>query len=228
MASRLGMQEFKASQGWLDKWKQRNNVRCYAISGDSGNVDLETASDWKRSLSMLIDGYELENVFNMDETGFFFRCLPDSTLSHVSEACKGGKQGKNRLTVALTCSAVGEKLVPMIIGKSKKPRCFRGFDLSFVDADYYSSSKAWMTIPLFNKYLLNLNRFLKIRNRKILLFIDNAPVHILDDETAATLTHVKLQFFPPNLTSVLQPLDGGIIRSLKAHTRRLQVSQLLE
>ena len=74
MASRLGMQEFKASQGWLDKSKQRNNVRCYAISGDLGNVDLETASDWKRSLSMLIDGYELENVFNMDETASFFRC----------------------------------------------------------------------------------------------------------------------------------------------------------
>ena len=157
VASRLGMQEFKASQGWLDKWKQRNNVRCYAISGDSGNVDLETASNWKRSLSMLIDGYELENVFNMDETGFFFRCLPDSTLSHVSESCKGGKQGKNKLTVALTCSTVGEKLVPMILGKSKKPRCFRGFDLSSVDADYHSSSKAWMTNPLFNKYLLNLN-----------------------------------------------------------------------
>ena len=227
LSGKLGISNFKASEGWLDKWKKRNNVRSYIISGESGNIDLVTAENWKRSISTLIAGYDLENVFNMDETGFF-RCLPDSTLSHVSESCKGGKQGKNRLTVVLTCSALGEKLKPMIIGKSKNPRCFRGSNLSTLHAEYYSSVKAWMTNPLFNKYLLKLNRFFQERNRKILLFLDNAPVHIVDDNTESFLTHVKLIFFPPNLTSVLQPLDGGIIRSLKAQARRLQVLHMIE
>ena len=228
IAERLGIQDFRASQGWLDKWKSRNNVKSYAISGESGNIDLVTASNWKQALPALIGGYELKNVFNMDETGLFFRCLPDSTLSHVSDTCKGGKQGKNRLTVVLTCSALGEKLKPMIIGKSKNPRCFRGIDLSCVGVEYHSSCKAWMTNSLFNKYLLNLNRLFELQDRKILLLLDNAPVHIVDEATESCLTHVKLQFFPPNLTSVLQPLDGGIIRSLKVHARRFQITQLLE
>jgi hypothetical protein len=43
-----------------------------------------------------------EKVFNMDETGFFFRALLDSTLSHVKQSCKGGKQGKDQIIVVLT------------------------------------------------------------------------------------------------------------------------------
>lgn len=100
--------------------------------------------------------------------------------------------------------------------------------MSAIDVDYFSSSKAWMTNLLFNKYLLDLNQRFQRQDRSVLLFLDNAPVHIVDEATNDLLTHVKLQFFPPNLTSVLQPLDAGIIRSLKCYTRRLQVTQLLE
>jgi len=75
--------DFLASEGWLHKWKQHNNVRLYKISREFGNVDLERAEQWKLSLKTLMIGYDLKNVFNMDETGFFFRTLPDSSLSHV-------------------------------------------------------------------------------------------------------------------------------------------------
>jgi hypothetical protein len=35
--------DFSASEGWLQKWKQRNNVRSYKINRKSRNVDLERA-----------------------------------------------------------------------------------------------------------------------------------------------------------------------------------------
>jgi hypothetical protein len=61
----------------------------------------------------------------MDEMSFFFYALPDSTLSHVKQSCKGGKQGKDRITMVLMCFALGEKLPPWLIDKSKNPRTFQ-------------------------------------------------------------------------------------------------------
>ncbi|KAL2611635.1 hypothetical protein R1flu_023327 [Riccia fluitans] len=132
IANKLGVEggDFSASEGWLHKWKERNNIRSYKISGESENVDLERAEQWKSTLKSLLLGYDLKNVFNMDETGFFFRALSDSTLNHAKQSCKGGKQGKDRVTVVLTCSAMGEKLPPWISGKSKNPRSFRGQDMT--------------------------------------------------------------------------------------------------
>jgi len=85
IASKLGIEggDFLASKGWLHKWKQHNNVRSYKISGESRNVDLEHVEQWKLSLKTLMIGYDLKNVFNMDEMGLFFCTLPDSILSHV-------------------------------------------------------------------------------------------------------------------------------------------------
>jgi hypothetical protein len=137
----------------------------------------------------------------MDEIDFFFRALPDSTLSHVKQSCKGGKQGKNQITVLLTCSALGEKLPPWINGKSKNPKTFRGQDMSKLKVKYKNSAKAWMTNPIFNQYLKELDEYFKKKRCKIVLFLDNAPVHIVDEAT--NLTNVELHYFSPNLTLVL-------------------------
>ena len=38
------------------------------------------------------------------------------------DQCAGGQRSKERLTVALCASVTGEKCVPLVIGKCKKPR----------------------------------------------------------------------------------------------------------
>ncbi|KAH6595415.1 hypothetical protein BASA50_005827 [Batrachochytrium salamandrivorans] len=63
---------FLASKDWSQKWKQRNNVQSYKINGESGNVDLVGAEQWKSSLTTMFTGYDLRIVFNMNETGVFF------------------------------------------------------------------------------------------------------------------------------------------------------------
>ncbi|GFW08040.1 uncharacterized protein TNCV_2978091 [Trichonephila clavipes] len=42
-----------------------------------------------------------------------------------------------------------EKITPLVIGKSAKPRCFKGIN-SF-PTKYRSNKKAWMTTELFNE-----------------------------------------------------------------------------
>ncbi|GFV00042.1 tigger transposable element-derived protein 6 [Trichonephila clavipes] len=53
---------------------------------------------------------------------------------------------------------------------------------------------------------------------------DNCTVH----NTAPPLSNVKLQFFPPNSTSKLQPLDQGIIHNFKTFYRREVVKSVLD
>jgi hypothetical protein len=83
-----------------------------------------------------------------------------------------------------------------------------------------------MTNPIFNQYLKELDEYFKRKGRKIMFFLDNTPVHIVDEAT--NLMNVELRYFPPNLTLVLQPLDAGIIQSLKVLSRKFEVMSILD
>jgi len=80
-AAKLGIVQFEASNGWLTKFNARHGISHKAICGESAAVDTVLADDWmKNVLPGLIEGYEPRNVFNADETGLFFKCLPGLLL----------------------------------------------------------------------------------------------------------------------------------------------------
>ena len=54
-------------------------------------------------------GYKKEDVWNMDETGVFWRALPDSGFGQKGKECKGGKKSKHRITVAFLLVQQGLK-----------------------------------------------------------------------------------------------------------------------
>ncbi|GFV69007.1 tigger transposable element-derived protein 6 [Trichonephila clavipes] len=86
------------------------------------------------------------------------------------------KHSKERLTILLAVNMDGsEKITPLVIGKSAKPRCFKGMN-SF-PTKYRSNKKPWMTSELFNEWLVSLNSDMKREKRHILLFLDNCTVH---------------------------------------------------
>ena len=65
---------------------------------------------------------------------------------------------------------------------------------------------------------------MKRKGRKVLMFIDNCSAHPgLEDKLEVT----KLVFFPPNTTSVLQPMDQGIIQAIKSQYRHRIVEKIL-
>ena len=61
-----------------------------------------------------------------------------------------------------------------------------------------------------------------MERRKIALPIDNCPAHL----PVPDLTNVQLVFLPPDTSSVLQPMDQGVIRRLKVHYRGRVVRRL--
>lgn len=222
-AQSFGIEGFVASEGWLSNFKSRHSITFKKICGESASVDISICSQWNDKLIQFLNGYNPRDIFNIDETGLFFKCLPNHTLTFKDEKCHGGKLSKDRLTVLLACNWDGsQKLKPLVIGKSAKPRCFKG--IKSLPTAYRSNKKAWMTTELFNEWLISVNSDMKKAERKILLFLDNCTVH----NNPPQLDHVKLIFFPANTTSRLQPLDQGIIQNFKTLYRREIIVRVLD
>jgi hypothetical protein len=81
-----------------------------------------------------------------------------------------------------------------------------------------------MTSDLFEAELRHWDRELRLQKRKILLLVDNCPTRPVLEK----LENIKLVFLPANTTSMLQPMDQGVIRSLKCHYRKLMLLRMIE
>ncbi|XP_057299424.1 tigger transposable element-derived protein 4-like [Hydractinia symbiolongicarpus] len=222
-AEALGVESFQASQGWMAKWKTRYRVPFKTIAGESGSVTEEMTAPWSETtLPTILSRYPLEDIFNADEFGLFFQCLPNKTLHMKGDKCSGGKHSKVRLTGLAAGNALGERLPMFVIGKSANPRCFKG--VKTLPCRYRSQKKSWMSGELFEEWVRELDRKFSVSKRKIALIIDNCTAH----PHVENLEWVELIFLPPNTTSRTQPMDQGIIRALKAKYRSLAVRKLIK
>jgi hypothetical protein len=218
----MGHDDFTASNGWLEAWQKRYGVKMAVLAGESADVPQEAVAEWAKRLPDIIKDYELKDIFNADETGLYYRALPARSMVIKGDSRRGSKTSKERVTALLAASAAGEKLKPLVIGKSENPRCFRGMDKSLLPVTYRNNKKAWMTSQLFREWLDKVNSQMRTKKRKILMFIDNCAAH-----PPVTLSHVKLVFLPPNTTSRLQPCDAGIIAAVKSQYRKRLLRHLL-
>lgn len=140
-ARELGITDLKASNGWLSRWKSRHRVKQFKVSGESAGVNIEDVNRFKSRIPEFVEDYALENVFHCDETGLYYRALPDKTLAAKGENNKGTKVSKYRITVMFACSGSGEKLKPLVIGKAENPRCFKNVKKSDLKVKYANNKK---------------------------------------------------------------------------------------
>ncbi|KAF2896461.1 hypothetical protein ILUMI_09715 [Ignelater luminosus] len=83
--------------------------------------------------------------------------------------------------------------------------------------------RAWMTSEIFKNELQEWNDELLPKKRRILLLIDNCPVHL----DVKDLDCIKLVFMPSNTSSKLQLIDQGVIHILKSNYRRLLLAKMI-
>ena len=141
------------------------------------------------------------------------------TKSISKSSFPGRKSSKKRLTVVLTSNRDGSFKLPLLfVGTARQPRCFKGKSAEELGLDYANIAKGWMNTQLFRHWIESFNETMKSENRHVLLLLDNASSHRVDEP----LSNVQVHMLPPNTTAHLQPQDAGIIRSFKAHVNELK------
>ena len=118
-AERLGVTDFTESTGWLDRFKSRHGIVMKRICGESAAVCQETTETRKNTkLRTMLEEFSPDDIFNADETGLFFKCLPNCTLALKGEKDTGGKVPNEQITLLVAANMSStEKLPLLIIGK---------------------------------------------------------------------------------------------------------------
>lgn len=108
----------------------------------------------------------------------------------------------------------------MLVYHAENPRAFKGIWMGSLPVIWKSNKKAWVTLALFEDWFTHhfvpeVERYCVANNIpfKILLILDNAPGHpaFIDDFNP----NINVAYLPPNTTSILQPMDQGVIASIK-------------
>ena len=72
------------SNGWLSRWKGRHGVFSVRLHGEAGGADQQGVARAQRELPGIIEKYQPEDVFNIDETGLFYRqAVSDLIKAHA-------------------------------------------------------------------------------------------------------------------------------------------------
>ena len=173
--------EFKASTGWLEKFKTRHGIRNLSIQGEKLSAAEETVEPFLQKLHKVIEEKNLipEQFYNADELLFpvaknlLQKSAPETAQSDRGKesdprtnlqcrrtlvSCReksapGFKKAKDRLTVLGCTNATGtHKLKPVLIGKSAKPRCFKHVNMDALPVIYKSQRNAWMNSEIFAEW----------------------------------------------------------------------------
>ena len=119
--------DFRSSPGWLEAFKCRHaNLHRIIQHGECRSADKEAAELSVPLLNELMSSFNNDDRINIDETGLLWRCLPSRSLGSAPVDSEGFKKPKDRITVVVISSASGSLFEIFVIGKSKRPLCFRG------------------------------------------------------------------------------------------------------
>lgn len=134
----------------------------------------------------------------------------------------GRKANKERLILLLHMNASGTcRLKPTIVHRAKRPRAYKGYNMNKLKVHWMTSKKGYLSAKLSQDWLKEafipqVEEHCKKNNLRfnVLLLLDNAPRHSPPFRTQHP--NVKVEFLPPNTTSLIQSLDQEVIAVVKA------------
>ncbi|XP_029055048.2 jerky protein homolog-like [Osmia bicornis bicornis] len=206
---------------WVSNFKRRHNIRLVSVCGEKASADTNLAESFIQYFQRHIEeeDIDIENVYNMDESGLFWKALPIKTLS-TEKNVAGFKMKKDRITFGLCANVTGtNKIKPLVVHKHKKPRALK-HSLHRLPVCYKSQKNAWVDREIFQDWYeqhfkpsVREYQIKKGITGKVVLLLDNCASHQVplseDDDT------FSVKYLPPNTPALLQPMDQGVILKTK-------------
>ena len=167
-------------------------------------------------------------IINMDQTPIFLECQKQKHSKkkglHTINAltCKGASK---RVTVAVTVTAAGTFLPPMIVYKGKANGRIKRELRDYPDSAVYSvQNNAWMDHDIMVEWIEKvLSPYIHTCPTGIrpVLLLDGYRVHVMNAVVALIQGKgVHVEHIPPGCTGVCQPVDVGINKPFKTRVKQ--------
>ena len=228
--------EFKASTGFQWRFCKRFGINSLAIFGEKNSSDKAAANEFVEKFKLITKGYSEDQLFNADETGLYFRMLPQRTLASIHNEPFGTKKARERVTINACSNASGSIKLPLLmIGKSKKPRCFKNIDQKTLPVVYRHQKNAWVNVQIYEEWFQECfvpevrKRLADLgQEQKAILFLDNCSAHPPEDILVSDDGKIVSKFFPANVTALIQPMDQSVLEKVKRNYRKRILRKLLQ
>ncbi|XP_066126892.1 tigger transposable element-derived protein 1-like [Saccopteryx bilineata] len=225
---------FGASNGWFAHFKARHNV---LLTDEPAVADAQAAACYPLMLRTILEEgcYSPSQVFNVDETGLFWKRMPERMLLALEGTARPGpKAPKDHLTLLLCGNAAGDfKLKPLLVYPSENPRALKGCSKASLPVVWRSNRNDWLTPSIFREWFTGcfcpaVESYCASHGLPncALLLLDGAPCH--PAHLGSLSAHVRVEFLPKNTSALIQPMNQGIIATFKAHYLRCTLSHLVQ
>jgi hypothetical protein len=68
VVANIGLNDFRASNGWLEAFRMRHCIQVRLLFGKSIGMDENVVNHWNQNLPNVIQGYDARDIWNVDET----------------------------------------------------------------------------------------------------------------------------------------------------------------
>jgi hypothetical protein len=175
------------TDGYIN-FKQRYNIKQHTLHGEAGSVP-EEAEEEMKALCTIAGEYNKEDIYNMDESGLFWRMSPSQSLTSTNRP--GIKKDKTWVLIIYYVNASGTDRLPIwVIGKARTTRTLRNINLSAIGAQWRWNKRAWMNQIIMREWLLAF--YSHIGQRSVLLTMDNFSPHLSGLELAPPPANIRI------------------------------------
>jgi len=108
----MGKERFVATNGWLYRWRKRANLEYRKPHREAGEANHSGAHQWSLEEwpKLVAECFPPSDIYNADETGLYYRALPEHTFVFKNDNAREAKACKERITLLGCGGMAGENV----------------------------------------------------------------------------------------------------------------------